>query len=173
MTFRWPNKVRNCRSCWRFEYWNGQTLDWDFKRSTTGTWFQLKRLLGEHTTSSCRNSAIKTSRICRCCSLAPNRIAPSSFYFQGQKATDWTLKRRFEHAHTIMKLLLANGADPNAKNEWVKSENIWRKFHKIIPVIMWLHWSPQQQSDSELVVKNSLTMALIWIISLNERVFLI
>jgi len=44
--------------------------------------------------------------------------APSKPLEYGQKATDWTLKRRFEHAHTIMKLLLVNGADPNAKNDY-------------------------------------------------------
>ena len=40
-----------------------------------------------------------------------------SNFFQGERATDWTLKRRFEHAHIIMKSVLRHGADPNVTNE--------------------------------------------------------
>lgn len=40
------------------------------------------------------------------------------FYFEGVKAQDWPLKRRFEKATTVLRMLLNHGADPNAKNEY-------------------------------------------------------
>ena len=69
----WPSKVCHRRGCWRFEHWNGQTFDWNFERSKIRTRLQFKRLLGQYPTSFSFNSAIKTTRICKCCSLAPPR----------------------------------------------------------------------------------------------------
>jgi len=44
--------------------------------------------------------------------------APPKPLQYGDVATDWPLKRRWEHAHAIMKRLLSHGANPNAKNEY-------------------------------------------------------
>ena len=38
------------------------------------------------------------------------------FVRKGERATDWKLKRRFEHAHIIMKSVLRHGADANLAN---------------------------------------------------------
>lgn len=67
----WPMKVGHCCGCRRFEHWNGQAFDWYFKRSKLRNRLQLKRLLGKYATSFGLYSAIKTTRICTFCSLAP------------------------------------------------------------------------------------------------------
>jgi len=44
--------------------------------------------------------------------------APAKPLKYGERASDWTLKRRFEHAHIIMKSALRHGADPNITNDY-------------------------------------------------------
>merc|ERR1712241_971296 len=44
--------------------------------------------------------------------------APAKPLKYGERATDWKLKRRFEHAHIIMKSVLRHGADPNLANSY-------------------------------------------------------